>query len=92
VLVDATPGFDNPFRATWRTVLVPTSAAPGGGPVWTGGKPNRDAATAMAGLRGARDAEEVLSCGTIVCARFNAPTVWVLGTDPFIFGVAAGDP
>src|SRR5688500_14001175 len=36
VLVTATPGYDNPYLANWKDMLVPTPPSALAGPVWTG--------------------------------------------------------
>ena len=93
VLVAATPGFNSPFEANWRTCLVPMPPTRLAGPIWTGGRGSgRGLAAAIWNLPRFRDVRYVGRYGESARFRFRADAVWVLGTDPFILGLPAGAP
>jgi hypothetical protein len=91
VFVMATEGFETAFRGSWNTMLVPTPPTAIGGPVWTGSAGGGRAA-AIARLPAYRDARWVRSEGDYARRRFDQRVVWVLGTDPLILGLPAGEP
>lgn len=92
VLVTATEGFDNPFSANWCHRLVPTTPGVLRGPSWTGGRVKREQAIAIAHLPLYRDTFHTFLYGDGLRERMGEPAAWVLGTDPFILGLAGVEP
>ena len=92
VLVDVTEGGSNAFGVSWSTMLVPTTPGAAEGPVWSGRKPDRETILAIAALPEYRTEFYPLMYGDLVRERFNAQSIWLLGTDPFVLGLPAGEP
>jgi hypothetical protein len=90
--VDATPGFENAFRANWSTVLVPLAPSPLAGPAWTGRSVGGDKAVAIAMLPAYRSVDGLTRHGDSARRRFRQNFVWVLGTDPLILGLPSDEP
>jgi hypothetical protein len=90
--VDATPGFENAFRANWSTVLVPLAPSPLAGPAWTGRSVGGAKAVAIATLPAYRSVNSLTGHGDFARRRFRQNFVWVLGTDPLILGLPSDEP
>ena len=92
VLVTVTRGGETPFRVFWKYQLVPATAGVLEGPVWTGKKATGERAVAIWDLPAYRDAELCIEYADLPRFRYAERAVWILGTDPFIVGLAPGPP
>ncbi len=90
--IAVTAGGKSAFQVGWRTVLVPTPHSPTGGPRWTGPRPDRQTILNYVDLPDYRGPYNLERFADLARLRFGDRAIWILGTDPLILGLAAGDP
>lgn len=91
-LVQVTRGYTSAFNASWVTMLVPLPPTQLEGSAWTRKWHNGDQAIAIANLPSYRKADDLRATADAARFRLRQSCVWILGTNPLIVALPAGEP